>query len=199
MRGRVVTRIGAARFISGAALAASGGPAAVISYQHAYQLAARLGATPLVAGMMPLTTDGVVGSASALIYTAGRSRVRPPWVAWPLLACGVAVTIVVNAAAGGGHGAGGRLVAAWPAVAFVGCLEAAVALARMTTRPPVPATVPSDTPAVPGPVPVPAAVQPQSNGHKPLPSIRDIRAEHGCSQATAVKIRNAIKRQAITP
>lgn len=130
-----MTRTWPARVISGAALLASGGPAFVVSYQHMYELAIRLGSEPLVAGMMPWTTDGVVASASVLIYTAGRQRRTVPRVAWPLLAAGIAVTIVVNAAAGSGHGVGGRLLSAWPALAFCGCLEAAVALARMTSKP----------------------------------------------------------------
>jgi hypothetical protein len=128
-----VTRTWPVRLISAAALLASGGPAAVISYQHMVTLATRLGAEPLVAYLMPLTSDGVVASASTLIYVSGRTGRRAPWVAWPLLAAGITVTIVCNAAAVGGHGTGGRLLSAWPALAFCGCLEAAVALARMTS------------------------------------------------------------------
>lgn len=64
------------------------------------------GAEPLVAYLMPLTSDGVIASASTVIYTAGRQNRRGPWVAWPLLACGIGVTIVANGAAVNGHGAG---------------------------------------------------------------------------------------------
>ncbi len=128
-----VTRTWPVRLVSAIALLASGGPAAVISYQHMVTLATRLGAEPLVAYLMPLTSDGVVASASTLIYTSGRTGRRAPLVAWPLLAAGITVTIVCNAAAVSGHGTGGRLLSAWPALAFCGCLEAAVALARITS------------------------------------------------------------------
>ena len=163
------------RAVSATALVAAGGPAAIVSYIHMQDLSARLGADPLVAALMPFTSDGVIVAGSAVIYTAGKQRVRAPWQAWPLLLAGVAVTLVVNAAAGSGHGAGGRLLAAWPGVAFVLAFECVVQLARMvaipaggavsepsegseepTSEPVAPAAADETTPAVTRPAPAPA-------------------------------------------
>jgi Protein of unknown function (DUF2637) len=162
------------RVTSAAALAAAGGPAAVISYQHMQDLSSRLGADPLVAALMPFTSDGVIVAASTVVYTAGKQRVRVPWQAWPLLLAGVAVTLVVNAAAGSGHGAGGRLLAAWPGVAFVLAFECVVQLARMAAvsaarTTPVPAPEPVSEPApVSQPVGQPQAARTTPDTDRPV-------------------------------
>ena len=43
---------------------------------------------------------------------------------------GVGTTVAMNVAAGWSHGAGGRLVAGWPAVAFILALESLAGIVR---------------------------------------------------------------------
>ncbi|HUK72219.1 MAG TPA: DUF2637 domain-containing protein, partial [Streptosporangiaceae bacterium] len=176
MTGRLIRVLTAGTVLAVAAFAA------VVSYSHVFGLGRAHGQSGAAARLLPLSVDGLIAAASlVMLHEARQQRPTPPLARW-MLGLGVAATLAANVAYGLPWGLAGAAVSAWPAVAFVGSAEMCMYLVR--------------TSAVPAPVPVPAAVQPQSNGHKPLPSIRDIRAEHGCSQATAVKIRNAIKRQA---
>ena len=123
-------RVWPVRLILWSALLAAGGPAAVLSFEHMATEAARLGSP--TSYLYPFTSDGVVVAASAVIYQCSRRRHPAPRIAWCLLAAGIAVTVAVNAAAGSGHGIGGRLLATWPALAFVMAFECAVLLARLT-------------------------------------------------------------------
>ncbi len=69
------------------------------------------------------------------------------------------------------YGVPGALLSGWPAVAFVGCAEMAIGMVRRVAR--------GTREAVPAGVPVAGKE-----------SVREIRAKHRVSQATAVKMRN---------
>jgi Protein of unknown function (DUF2637) len=104
--------------------------AAIISYQHAYELVRSHGESGATARLLPFTVDGLIWAASMVILDSSRRGQRVPRLAaW---SCGVAIvaTIGANLAHGLGHGPAGALVSAWPALALVGSYELLMMLIR---------------------------------------------------------------------
>lgn len=104
--------------------------AGVASYFHALSVVEAAGAIPPVSYLVPALADLVILGASADLIAASRARHVRPRLAMVSLGVGVVVTLAMNIAAGGGHGLGGRLVAGWPALAFVLALESLGGLVR---------------------------------------------------------------------
>jgi hypothetical protein len=71
--------------------------AAIISYQHAYELISTHGETGLTAHLLPLTVDGLIWAALMVVLDA--SRQHHPWPKWSL-AIGIVATIGANLAHG---------------------------------------------------------------------------------------------------
>ena len=106
--------------------------AAAASFQHQYELAIRHGQAHWVAGLQPLSVDGMIASATMVIWYAARHGYPRPWGAWLVLIAGVAATAVANLAAdarAGWHWLG-PAISVWPALAFVAAYEMAVWLVR---------------------------------------------------------------------
>lgn len=120
----------APRVVGWLALAGVSLIAGVASYFHALAVVQAAGARPPVAYLVPALADLVILGASADLLAASRSRQRRPGLTMVSLAVGIAVTLAMNVAAGSGHGLGGRLVAGWPALAFVLALESLSGLVR---------------------------------------------------------------------
>jgi hypothetical protein len=80
--------------------------------------------------MIPVTIDGLVYASSMVILDAARNRRPPPLLAWVLLWLGITATLAANIAHGWEYGPVGAVVAAWPAVALVGCYEMLMWLIR---------------------------------------------------------------------
>jgi hypothetical protein len=97
--------------------------AAIISYQHAYELIRARGETGFAARLLPLTIDGLIWAASMVILDASRRNQRVPRLAAWSLGCAIAATIGANLAHGLNHGPIGALISAWPAFALVGSFE----------------------------------------------------------------------------
>jgi hypothetical protein len=97
--------------------------AAIISYQHAYELVRSHGESATVARLEPFTVDGLILAASMVILNASRRNQRVPRLAAWSLGVGIVATIGANVAHGLGHGPIGALVSAWPALALVGSYE----------------------------------------------------------------------------
>lgn len=97
--------------------------AAIISYQHAYELIRAHGETGFAARLLPLTVDGLIWAASMVILDASRRNQRVPRLAAWSLGCAIAATISANLAHGLNHGPIGALISAWPALALVGSYE----------------------------------------------------------------------------
>jgi hypothetical protein len=97
--------------------------AAVASYEHAYDLVAAHGEAGWTARLVPLTVDGLVYASSMVMLDSARRGMPVPALARWLLGLGIAATLAANVAHGLGHGPVGAAVAAWPAVALVGCYE----------------------------------------------------------------------------
>jgi hypothetical protein len=104
--------------------------AAIISYQHAYELVRSHGESGMTARLLPFTVDGLIWAASMVVLDVSRrNRPVPRLAAWSLGA-GIVATVGANLAHGVGHGPVGALVSAWPALALVGSFELLMMLIR---------------------------------------------------------------------
>jgi Protein of unknown function (DUF2637) len=122
------------RLTTALAVVAVAGVAAIISYQHAYELVRSHGESGLTARLLPFTVDGLIWAASTVVLDASRrDRPVPRLAAWSLGA-GIVATVGANLAHGIGHGPVGALVSAWPALALVGAFELLVMLIRTTRQ-----------------------------------------------------------------
>jgi hypothetical protein len=104
--------------------------AAIISYQHAYELVTSHGEAGLTAHLLPFTVDGLIWAASMVVLDASRRHHPVPRLAVWSLATGIVATIGANLAHGLGHGPIGAMVSAWPALALVGSFELLMLLIR---------------------------------------------------------------------
>jgi Protein of unknown function (DUF2637) len=147
--------------------------AAVISFVHIEHLAVTHGQTAMAAALLPLSIDGTVTASSLVLLRAARARISAPALAQVMLGLSVLATLAANVAYGAAYGVTGALISGWPAVAFIGCAEMAITMARRARQPEIPA----DPQEFPVPVPV------------PLPTHRQVREEYACGPATAKKIR----------
>lgn len=120
----------APRIVGWLALAGVSLIAGIASYFHALAVVTGAGATPPVSYLVPALADLVILGASADLLAASRARQPRPPLTMLALAVGIAVTLAMNIAAGGGHGLGGRLVSGWPALAFTLALESLAGLVR---------------------------------------------------------------------
>ena len=104
--------------------------AAVISYQHAYELVRSRGESGVTARLMPFTVDGLIWAASMVVLDASRRGQPVPRLAAWSLGTGMVATVGANLAHGVGRGPVGALVSAWPALALVGSFELLMMLIR---------------------------------------------------------------------
>jgi Protein of unknown function (DUF2637) len=118
------------RITTALAVVAVAGVAAIISYQHAYELVTSHGETGLTGHLLPFTVDGLIWAASMVVLDASRQRRPVPRLAVWSLATGIVATIGANLAHGLGHGPIGAMVSAWPALALVGKVADCAIFAR---------------------------------------------------------------------
>ncbi len=127
--------------------------AAVVSFLHIRHLALTHGGDRWSSALLPLAIDGAVVAATMSMIQA-----RGFWKGWArcLLILAVGLTLAANMAYGWAHGPWGGILWAWPAVAFFGCAELAIGMARHagSSRPepaadasPAPASRPRAAPA----------------------------------------------------
>jgi Protein of unknown function (DUF2637) len=109
--------------------------AAVVSYEHAYDLVRAHGEEGWTARLIPLTVDGLIWASSMVMLDSVRRGVPVPSLARWLLGLGIAATLAANVAHGFGHGPAGAVVAAWPAVALVGSYELLMLVIRGAQQP----------------------------------------------------------------
>jgi hypothetical protein len=116
------------------AVVAVAGVAGYVSYWHAVEVVGHNGEPGTIAHLYPAAIDGIVIAASMVLLDAARHGEDAPRLAWGLLGSGIAVTLAANVTYGEQFGLGGSLWAAWPALAFVGCYELLLLLARASAR-----------------------------------------------------------------
>ena len=116
------------------AVIAVAGVAGYVSYWHAVEVVAGNGEPGTIARLYPAAIDGLIIAASMVLLDAARHSEPAPPLAWWLLGSGIAVTLAANVTYGTKTGAAGALWAAWPALAFVGCYELLLLLARASAR-----------------------------------------------------------------
>ena len=104
--------------------------AAVISYQHAFELVRSHGEFGLTARLLPFTVNGLIWAASMVMLDSSRRGQPVPRLAAWSLGAGIVATVGANLAHGVGHGPVGGLVSAWPALALVGSFELLMMLIR---------------------------------------------------------------------
>ena len=122
------------RITTALAVVAVAGVAAIISYQHAYELVTSHGETGITAHLLPFTVDGLIWAASMVVLDASRRHHPVPPLAKCSLAIGIVATIGANLAHGLNHGPIGALVSAWPALALVGSFELLMLLIKTHHR-----------------------------------------------------------------
>jgi hypothetical protein len=122
------------RITTALAVVAVASVAAIISYQHAYELVTSHGETGITGHLVPFTVDGLIWAASMVVLDASRRNHRVPRLAKWSLAVGIVATVGANLAHGLNHGPIGALVSAWPALALVGSFELLMLLVRTHQR-----------------------------------------------------------------
>ncbi|HEX3962417.1 MAG TPA: DUF2637 domain-containing protein [Trebonia sp.] len=122
------------RWTAVASVLAVAAVAAWISYRHAVAVVTAHGEPGAVGHWYPVVVDGLIVAASMVLLDAARHREEAPRLAWWLLAAGIGATLAANVLAGVPSGWLGAVVAAWPALAFVGCYELLMMLVRAAAR-----------------------------------------------------------------
>lgn len=118
------------RLTAGLAVLGVAAIAAVVSYSHIFDLAVAHHESGTAARLLPVSVDGLIVSASMTLLDAARRRLDAPFMAYLMLSFGVGATVAANVAFGLPWGWQSAVVAAWPAVAFVGSVEMALTMAR---------------------------------------------------------------------
>lgn len=108
--------------------------AGYVSYFHAVDVVASNGEPGIIAKLYPAAIDGLIIAASMVLLDAARHGEDAPPLAWWLLGSGIAVTLAANVTYGAHASVAGALWSAWPALAFVGCYELLLLLARASAR-----------------------------------------------------------------
>lgn len=122
------------RITTALAVVAVAGVAAIISYEHAFELVRSHGESGVTARLLPFTVDGLIWAASMVVLDASRRNQPVPRLAAWSLGTGIVATVGANLAHGIGHGPVGALVSAWPALALVGSFELLMMLIRTGHR-----------------------------------------------------------------
>jgi hypothetical protein len=110
------------------------GVAAWVSYWHAVGVVSGHGEPGLTGHLYPVVIDGLIVAASMVLLDSARHKEAAPRLAWWMLAAGIVATLAMNVLAGLAAGWLGAVVAAWPALAFVGCYELLMMLVRAAAR-----------------------------------------------------------------
>lgn len=152
-----------------AVVVAVAGFAAVVSFSHIYDLGRTHHEAGTAARLLPLSVDGLILAASLVMLHEARNGRRTPRLSYWMLGAGVGATVAANVFYGLPFGVLAAVLAAWPAVAFIGSVEMLMALVRTVRAVPGP---------VPGDAPRPVAVQ-------PVPGIAKIKARYGVGQPKA--------------
>jgi len=134
----------ATRATTVAAVLLVAGVAAIVSYAHMQEVAARAG-EDWRAWLLPLSVDGLVISGSMVLLTRRRAGLPGGRLAWCALLGGVGASLAANIAAAQPD-LTARLVASWPAAAFAVAFELLLQQRRVPVVEPVDEPVGEDRP-----------------------------------------------------
>ena len=123
------------RVVTVAAVLLVAAVAAVISYAHMREVAARAG-EGWRSLLLPLSVDGLVVAASMVLLGRRRVGLAGGWLPWCALLGGVGASLAANIAAAEPT-ATARVVAAWPALAFAVAFELLLQQRRAAVTEPV--------------------------------------------------------------
>jgi hypothetical protein len=191
----------AVRCTTVAAVLAVAAVAAVISYRHAVTVVTGHGEPGTVGHLYPVVIDGLIVAASMVLLDSARHREKPPALALWLLAAGIAATLAANVLAGVTAGLLGAIVAAWPALAFVGCYELLMLLVRASARRTRDTAEAAPSSALSLPVPTDAqsaaiaALRATLAAGNPL-SGRQLETRFGLTRAEATRVRQLVTAEA---
>ena len=158
--------------------------AAVISFSHVRRLAVEAGETELAAWLLPISIDGAIVAAVAVILADSRAGRRPAGLTWLLLLLGLTSSLAANIASAEPT-LTARAVAAWPPIALALGIEVLAGRARRRDD------VPGRNPAAAS---KPAAERP-SHGQAAAP--RDARRPAAAAAAAAAAGNNGLPPAAI--
>lgn len=108
--------------------------AAWVSYRHAVTVVTAHGEPGVIGHLYPVGIDGLIVAASMVLLDSARHREKAPQLALWLLGFGIGGTLAANVLAGVTAGWLGSVVAAWPALAFIGSYELLMMLVRAAAR-----------------------------------------------------------------
>lgn len=103
--------------------------AAVISFTHVQHLAQDAGETELAALLLPLSVDGAIAAAAAVVLAESKAKRKPPALAWIMLILGLIASLGANIASAEPT-LTARLIAAWPPIALALGIEVIAAVSR---------------------------------------------------------------------
>jgi hypothetical protein len=167
-----------------AAVLAVAGFAAVVSWQHIFDLARTHGQSELAAALIPLSVDGdVLASGLVLLWFARRSAPSPA-LGRVMLFSGVGMTIWANLVYGLPYGFFGAMLSGWPGYAFVGTAELVLMMVRAARHAADITAGPSD-----GPMPAIHRVFADQIAARQVPSIRAIKTALSCGQSRAEQVK----------
>ena len=122
--------------------------AAVISFSHVQALARAAGEPELTAWLLPLSIDGAIAAAAAVVLADSKAGRRTTFLTWLMLALGLAASLAANIASAQPTWTA-RAVAAWPPIALALGIEVLASMSRRSgpiapARPGTPETTTSE-------------------------------------------------------
>ena len=118
--------------------------AAVISFSHVQALARTAGEPELTAWLLPLSIDGAIAAAAAVVLADSKAGRRTTFLAWLMLALGLAASLAANIASAQPTWTA-RVVAAWPPIALALGIEVLASMSRRSGPVALAGTVPPGT------------------------------------------------------
>ena len=103
--------------------------AAVISFSHVQALARTAGEPELTAWLLPLSIDGAIAAAAAVVLADSKAGRRTTLLTWLMLALGLAASLAANIASAQPTWTA-RVVAAWPPIALALGIEVLASMSR---------------------------------------------------------------------
>ncbi len=103
--------------------------AAVISFSHVQALARTAGEPELTAWLLPLSIDGAIAAAAAVVLADSKAGRRTTFLTWLMLALGLAASLAANIASAQPTWTA-RAVAAWPPIALALGIEVLASMSR---------------------------------------------------------------------